>query len=195
LTDAATPSNADTPLRAPLPSAAATLVVALPLSWLLWLSGAVPLYLAAAAMVLFVLIVQSAGTLLLRAAHASDMGALAAWVLGIFATAMAVYALAASFELLASTAFAIWAAVVVALGVVFHRRAAAARPVPADELVALLVCGAATVLWCLGVGTMMGNVLDNPWWLLPTAVWVVFGWVLGGWAQRKGYAPAKGSAR
>jgi hypothetical protein len=151
LTAAATPSDVDPALRAQLPSAAATLVVALPLSWLFWLSGAVPLYLAAAAMVLFVLIVQSAGTLLLRAAHASDMGALAAWVLGIFATAMAVYVLAASFQLLASTAFAIWAAVVVALGFVFHRRAGAGKPMQANELVALLVCGVATVLWCRGI--------------------------------------------
>jgi hypothetical protein len=131
-----------------LQPAAATLVVALPLSWLFWLSGTVPLHVAAAAMVLFVLIVQSAGSLLSRAALASDMGAPAAWVLGIFATAMAVYGLAASFQLLASTAFAIWATVVVALGFVFRRHAGAGRPMQGNELVALLVCGAATVLWC-----------------------------------------------
>jgi hypothetical protein len=70
---------------------AATLVLAPPLAGLLWLSGTVALPVAFGAMTLFVF-VMSAGFLLLRAAHAADMPAPAAWVLGIFATAIAVYA-------------------------------------------------------------------------------------------------------
>jgi len=79
---------------------AATLVLAPPLAGLLWLSGTVALPVAFGAMTLFVFVVMSAGFLLLRAAHAADMPAPAAWVLGIFATAIAVYAMVASFQLL-----------------------------------------------------------------------------------------------
>jgi hypothetical protein len=68
-------------------SLSAALIVALPLSGLLWLSGAVPLYTALGAMAVFAFVVICAGDLLLRAAAADDMPPAAAWVLGIFATA------------------------------------------------------------------------------------------------------------
>src|SRR5882762_11051215 len=100
---------------------AATLVVALPLASLLWLSGAVPLPVALGAMTLFVFVVMGSGLLLSRAAQADDMPVPAAWVLGTFATAIVVYALVQWFHLLAAAAFAIWAVFVVALGVVFRR--------------------------------------------------------------------------
>ena len=116
---------------------AATLVLAPPLASLLWLSGTVALPVAFGAMTLFVFVVMSAGFLLLRAAHAADMPAPAAWVLGIFATAIAVYAMVASFQLLAASAFAIWAVLLLGLGVFFRERASGARRMRGNELLGL----------------------------------------------------------
>jgi hypothetical protein len=126
----------------------ATFVLALPLALLFWLSGAVSFFAALVAMALFVLVVMSAGFLLLRAAGAADMPAPAAWVLGVSATALALLALAAAFDILAFTAFAIWAAMVGFLSLHFGRAAPAARNLTASELVALALCAAATVFWC-----------------------------------------------
>jgi hypothetical protein len=127
---------------------AATLIIALPLTGLLWLSGAVPIPAAFGAMTLFVLVVMLAGVLLLRAADAGDMPLAAAWVLGAFATALAVYALVHWFQLRAATAFAIWAAVVAGCSVLWRERRPAPERVEIKELLGLVVCGAATVLWC-----------------------------------------------
>lgn len=129
-------------------SLAATLVVAPVLAGLLWLSGAVSIPAAAGAMALFVLVVMSAGLLLLRAAAASDMPAPAAWVLGIFATMIAMYALVMVFHLLAAAAFAIWAVVVLGLGILFRARGAAARRLSGSEVLGLVLCATATVWWC-----------------------------------------------
>jgi len=99
-------------------------------------------------MTLFVLVVMSSGLLLLRAADAADMPAAAAWVLGIFATAMAIYALVMVFDLLAATAFAIWATIVAALGFCFRQRSIAATRGAGAEPLAFLLCAAVTLLWC-----------------------------------------------
>lgn len=126
-----------------------SLLIALSLSVFLWLSGAVPAVAAFAAMAVFVFIVLWAGLLLLRAAGALDMPATAAWVMGVFATAIAVYGLAVLFDLLAVTAFAIWAVLVAGSGLVFRTppslRAGSAH---LNELLGLLLCAAATALWC-----------------------------------------------
>ena len=127
---------------------AASAVVALPLATLLWLSGATHFALALAAMLVLALVVWSTGLLALRAVDAADLPAPAAWVLGVFVTMLSLYALVEMFNLLAFTAFAIWAAVVAGLAFTVHRRAGPGRPMQAAELVALLACGAATVLWC-----------------------------------------------
>src|SRR5688572_27625207 len=94
---------------------AGSLVVAVPLAGLLWLSGAVAMHLALCTMLLVVFVVMSAGRLLLRAAHAADMPAAAAWVLGVFATAIVLSALVAIFQLLAATAFALYGLMVLVL--------------------------------------------------------------------------------
>lgn len=123
---------------------AIVVVVAAPLAWLLSLSGAVAFPLALAGMMVFASVAFLAGFMLLRAAGGADMPATAAWVLGIFATALAVYALVSAFKLLAASAFAIWGAAVLALGVL-------TRPAPRldrGELIALLLCAAATAYWC-----------------------------------------------
>ena len=127
---------------------AATLVLSPPLAGLLWLSGAVALPVAFGAMTLFVFVVMTAGFLLLRAARAADMPAPAAWVLGIFATAIVVYSMVASFQLLAASAFAIWAVLVLGLGIFVRERAPGARRMRGSELLGLLLCAAATAYWC-----------------------------------------------
>jgi membrane protein CcdC involved in cytochrome C biogenesis len=137
----------------------ATLIVALPLAGLLWLSGAVSIHAAVGAMMLLVFIVLSAGFLLLRAAGCGDMPAPAAWVLGLFASAVAVYALVAWLDLRAITAFAIWASSVVGLGVFFGERAQLPQHVEGKEFVGLLLCGVSTVMWCR-------DVAEAPAWLI-----------------------------
>lgn len=127
---------------------AATLVIAPALAALLWLSGEVTIAAAVATMALFVFVVMSAGFVLLRAAHATDMPASAAWVLGVFATMIAMYALVVIFHVLAAAAFAIWAGMVVGLGTLLRKRLAAATRPTGAELLALALCAAATVWWC-----------------------------------------------
>lgn len=147
-TAAAARLRIDAALKAQLPVVAATLATAPPLAYLLWSSGEVSPVAALGTMALFVFVVMSAGLLLLRAANAADLPLAASWVLGIFATAMAVYALVASLQLLAATAFAIWSGVVLGLGIVLRKRAPAARRVHGSELLGLLLCAAATLFWC-----------------------------------------------
>src|SRR5919198_5606174 len=122
------------------PSLAATLVIAPPLAGLLWASGTVTIAAAAISMMLFVWVVMSAGFLLLRAAHAGDLPASAAWVLGLFATAIVLYALTVAFGLLAASAFAIWAVVILALGFFFREPAPAARRMELPEWLGLALC-------------------------------------------------------
>ncbi len=129
-------------------SVEATLVVAPPLAVLFWLSGAVSLHAALAAMALVAYVVLSAGFLLLRLARAADMPAPAAWVLGIFATAIGLAALVFALEMLAASAFIVWAVLVIGLGIVMRRSASAPRRLERGELVALLLCAAATAYWC-----------------------------------------------
>jgi hypothetical protein len=126
---------------------AVTPLAALPLGILLWLSGEVPLPAALAAMAVFSFVVFGAGFLLLRAAEATELGAPAAWVLGVVASASALFALVMAMKILAATAFAAWAAVVVAAQLYFR----AAERTSRDELLALLLGGGATLFWCWGV--------------------------------------------
>jgi len=148
LTAAEARFRVETALRSPQPALAATLVVAPPLALLFWLSGAVSLLAALTAMVLVAYVVLSAGFLLLRLARAADMPAPAAWVLGIFATAIGLAALVFALEMLAASAFIVWAVLVIGLGIVMRRSASAPRRLERGELVALLLCAAATAYWC-----------------------------------------------
>lgn len=148
MTAAAARSSVETALRSPRPALAATLVLAPPLAVLFWLSGAVSFVAALATMALVAYVVFSAGFLLLRLAHAADMPAPAAWVLGIFATAIGMYALVAAFELLAANAFIVWMLLLLCLGTVMRRSLPAPRRLQRSELVALVLCAAATIFWC-----------------------------------------------
>jgi hypothetical protein len=120
---------------------AATPIVALPLALLFWSSGEVSPLAALAATMVIVFVVLCAGNLLLRAAGASGLGVPAAWVLGVTATAVALLVLVLLLELLAASAFAIWALIVLALGVRYRAQSG-------PGLVALALCGAATLFWC-----------------------------------------------
>lgn len=145
---AAARSGVETVLRSPPPALAATLVLAPPLAVLFWRSGAVSPPAALAAVALVAYVVLSAGFLLLRLARAEDMPAPAAWVLGVFATAISMYTLVVCFDLLAASAFAVWTLVLVCLAALMRRSARAPRCLPRSELVALLMCVAGTVFWC-----------------------------------------------
>jgi hypothetical protein len=119
-----------------------------PLAGLLWMSGAVSIPAAVGAMALFAWVVMWAGFLLLRAVDAADMPAPAAWVLGMFATAAAIYALVAVFEVLAATAFVVWAALVVGCSFFSPRPEPGAQRMAWTEVLALALCGVVTVMWC-----------------------------------------------
>jgi hypothetical protein len=129
-------------------SLAASFIAVPPLAGLLWMSGAVSVHAAVGAMALFMVVVMTAGLVLLRAVDAADMPAPAAWVLGMFATAIAIYALVVAFELLAATAFAIWAAIVAVLVFVLRPRSIFVTRVGCAEPLGFLLCAAVTLLWC-----------------------------------------------
>src|SRR5258708_4145590 len=72
---------------------AAIFAAAAPLAILLWLSGSVTIYAALGTVLLFSSVVFTAGALLMRLADAEELPLAAAWGLGVFASAPAVYAL------------------------------------------------------------------------------------------------------
>src|SRR5882762_2501493 len=144
---------------------ATTLILALPLSALLWLSGAVPLHLAFGGVTLVTFFVTFSGFLALRALRLAELPASAAWVAGVFASALMVYALVAWFKLLAVHAFALWAGALAACAIVFPERGALSRRLDRREMAGLVVCGLVTMMWCREVaqapaGLVREGVLD-----------------------------------
>ena len=119
--------------------------IATPLAALFWLSGAVSILAAFAAMVLTTLVVLPVGCALLRAAGAPDASPCAAWVLGIFAISLALYGLTQWLEIRVTIAAAMLATV--AGGLAWKQRLWRARIDP-RELLGVLLCGAVTLLWC-----------------------------------------------
>lgn len=98
-------------------------------------------------MAVVVYVVLLAGFLVLRIANAGDMPAPAAWVLGVFASSIAVYVLVAWFQILAATAFAVWAALVVGAALAV-RDPAQKQALRMSEVAALALCALATLYWC-----------------------------------------------
>lgn len=127
---------------------ATTLILAAPLSALLWLSGAVSLPLAFGGVTLIVFFVTFSGFLALRALRLADLPAGAAWVAGVFATALVVYALVAWFKLLAVHAFALWAGALAVCAVIFAERDAPSPRLDRKEMAGLALCALVTVMWC-----------------------------------------------
>lgn len=125
-----------------------TLILAVPLSVLLWLSGAVPLPLAFGGVALIVFFVTFSGFLALRALRLAELPASAAWVAGVFATALVVYALVAWFKLLAVHAFALWAAALAVCAIAFPERGPLPQRLERKEMAGLAVCALVTLMWC-----------------------------------------------
>jgi hypothetical protein len=125
-------------------------VIAVPLAALFWLSGWVSLPLALAAMVLFALVILSAGFTVLRLANVHELPVTAAWVVGAFTTALAIYLLVLSLSIHAAAGFAVWGACVAAVAVMARRRGAPTmmRETAGRALIALGLCAAATFMWC-----------------------------------------------
>ena len=130
---------------------AAILAAGAPLAILLWLSGSVTLHAAFGAMLVFAAIVLTAGALLMRLARAQDMSLAAAWVLGVFASAIAVYALVNWLQLLAATAFALWSALVLGGAFALRKSSSERGKVDVRESLGLALCAAATLMWCWDV--------------------------------------------
>lgn len=126
---------------------AVALVVGFPLGALLWRSGDVSLLAALAAVACIACVVFFSGSLLLRLARGDDLPAPAAWVMGVIATSLAIYALIVSFRVNAATAFLVWTGLVVAGGWLWAGPPTIRR-LETAELVALALCAAATVFWC-----------------------------------------------
>ena len=124
-----------------------TLILAVPLSVLLWLSGAVPLPLAFGGVTLVVFFVTVSGFLALRALRLADLPASAAWVAGVFATALVLYALVAWFKLLALHAFAVWAGVLAVCALLFPERGAPPQRLDRKEMAGLALCALMTMMW------------------------------------------------
>jgi len=119
--------------------------IAAPLAALLWLSGSVSLIAACAAMALATLVVLSTGFALLRAVDAPDASAAAAWVLGVFATSLALYALVEWLEMRAATAAVVWG--LLAGGLAWRHGLQRLR-IDVRELLGVALCAAVTLLWC-----------------------------------------------
>src|SRR5438552_9495357 len=130
---------------------ATTFLIAVTLSGLLWLSGAVPVNVALGGVTLVVFFVTLSGFLVLRALRLADLPAPAAWVAGVFSSALAVYALVAWFKLLALTAFALWASALVACAIAFRSRDPAPARLEREELAGLALCGLVSAMWCRGI--------------------------------------------
>ena len=129
---------------------ATTLLTAVPLAALLWLSGAVPFHLALGGVTLVLFFVTLAGFLALRAFALTDLPAPAAWVAGVFTSSLATYALVTVLNLHASTAFAVWASIVVAWAIL-SRDNAVSLPLDRQELAGLALSALATAMLCRGV--------------------------------------------
>lgn len=127
---------------------AAILAAAAPLAILLWLSGGVTIYAALGAMLVFAAVVLIAGALLLRLADAEDLPLAAAWVFGVFASTLAVYALVHWLHLLAATAFAVWSAAVLGCAFALRKRPVWRGGADRRQSLGLAFCAAATLMWC-----------------------------------------------
>jgi hypothetical protein len=111
-------------------------------------------------------VVTCAGCLCLRAADAQHLPLAGAWALGVLVSALAVYALVLVLHVLAATAFAIWAVLI--LGCSFAWRARLAQRLDSGGLLGIVLCAAATVVWCHDVAEapqMLAHARILPAWI------------------------------
>ena len=128
--------------------AAATALTTVALGFLMarGLSAAPLLVLVTAAAFCYVVI--ACGLIVLRTFGATDLPLAAAWPLGVVPTGVALWALVSSLGTTAAVAFAIWAAVVIALDVATRRRTAPDATPERKDLIGLALCCAFTAAWC-----------------------------------------------
>jgi hypothetical protein len=139
----------------------ATAILAPPLAWLLAQSGHIPFFAALAAMAVFCLVVMSAGILLLRWPGAAEQPAASAWVLGVFSTGLAVFALVELLRVPAFECFALWAiAVLLADAVAMRRASRQYARVDYRDMLGLALCALVTLMWCRGIASAP-DVLDR----------------------------------
>ena len=119
--------------------------IAAPLAVLLWLCGAVSLAAASAAMLFVTLAVLAIGLSLARAMNGVLNSAASAWVLGVFATALGLYALVEGLGLAATSAALVLTLAAAALA--WRNQLWRAR-IDSRELPGILLCAAVTLLWC-----------------------------------------------
>ncbi len=135
---------------------------------LLWLSGAVPLPLAFGGVTLVVFFVTFSGFLALRAVRLADLPASAAWVAGVFATSLVLYALVAWFKLLAVHAFALWAGALAVCALLFPQRGATSPRAEGKDMAGLAFCALVTLMWCREIAQAPARLVrDN----------LLFGWI------------------
>ena len=134
--------------------AAAIGLVSILLGYLAAQGVSAPLPLVLACTAVFCYVVITCGGLLLRAAHASQLPPVAAWPLGVTATGLALLVLVTLLPVTAAAAFALWAAMIIALDIATARlRKHEPAPDRAD-LVSLVLCCAFTAVWCKDVATV-----------------------------------------
>ena len=120
-----------------------------------------PLHLAFGGVALIVFFVTYSGLLALRALRLADLPASAAWVAGVFVTALVLYALVAWFKLLAVHAFALWAGALTAFAIGLRERAWLSERVDPKELAGLAVCGLVTAMWCREIAQAPARLLRD----------------------------------
>jgi len=128
--------------------AAATALTTLLLGFLMAQGVSAPLPLVFATAAVFCYVVIACGRIFLRVLETTDLPLVAAWPLGVTATGLALWALVALLAVTAAAAFAIWAALVIALDVVMRRRGAPEAAPERKDLVGLVLCCAFTAAWC-----------------------------------------------
>jgi hypothetical protein len=43
------------------------------------------------------------------------------------------------------------------------------------------------IVFCLVLGSMVGQSIENPWWILPALIWLGIGIVVWRWVRRTGH--------
>lgn len=132
----------------------ATAILTPPLAYLLAQSEHVSIIAALAAIAVFCLVMMSAGTLLLRLLGAAEQPAAAAWVLGVFSTGLALFALVELLRVPAFECFALWAiAVLLADAGAMRRDATQDTRVDSRDMLGLALCALVTLMWCRGIAS------------------------------------------
>jgi len=123
-------------------------LISIVLSYLAAKGVSAPLPIVFASFAVFSYVVISSGQLLLRAAQASDLPLIAAWPLGVAATAAGLLVLVALLPISAAVAFALWAAAIIPLDIATAKQRKPKSSFDRTDLSNLILCCAFTIVWC-----------------------------------------------